>query len=201
MRRLHRESEIRPVFAWLAWLCATAVFAAGPVAIEGPRPPGHVVDTVGLLTADDVDAIEQMAAGIEAASCGDIVVVVIRTTEGEPHRAFATDLFNRWQLGSAERDDGLLILVATEDRKAEIVLGDGVDAPPQERASQRIMDELLIPEFKAGRPASGIRKAALACATQILGTAAETPKAVQAARIGGNIFFSACASQKSTPPE
>jgi len=166
-----------PVVGGMLWSLATAALAAGPVTIDGPRPPGHVFDAVGLLAADDVAAIERMAAEIKADSRGDLVVVAIESTAGRPHRAFATDLFNRWQLGSAERNDGLLIFVATDDRKAEIVLGDGVDDPQRERASQQIMDQVLIPEFKAGRPAAGIRKAALACATQILAAAAETPSA------------------------
>ena len=172
-----REQWVRPrawpVVGWLAWSLATVALADGPVTIDGPRPPGHVVDAVGLLGADDVAAIERLAAGIEAAAGGDLVVVVIRTTGERPHRAFATELFNRWQLGSAERNDGLLIFVALDDRKAEIVLGDGVDDPLQMKASQQIMDNVLIPEFKAGRPAAGLRKAALACGTQIL-SAAET---------------------------
>jgi uncharacterized membrane protein YgcG len=158
---------------WLSFGLTAVAVAAGPVVIDGPRPPGHVIDTVELLAADDVAAIERLATGIKAASAGDLVVVVIRTTGGRPHRAFATDLFNRWQLGSAERDDGLLIFVATDDRKAEIVLGDGVDNPWQERASQRIMDELLIPDFRAGRPAAGLRRAALACGTEILSAGPE----------------------------
>jgi uncharacterized protein len=164
-----------PWAGWFLGAWVAAAPAAGPATIDGPRPAGHVVDTVGLLAAEDVAAIERLAAGIEAASGGDLVVVVIRTTGGRPHRAFATDLFNRWELGSADRDDGLLIFVATDDRKAEIVLGDGVDDPLQQRASQRIMDEVLIPEFKAGRPAAGLRRAALACGTEILSAGPEAP--------------------------
>ena len=149
-----------------------ALLTAGPLAaaqLDGPRPAGHVLDTVGLLAPEDIAAIERVAEGVAAASGGDLMVVVTATTGGQPHRAYATALFNRWQLGSAERNDGLLIFVALDDRKAEIVLGDGIDDNARERASQRIMDRALIPEFKAGRPAAGLRKAALACAAEILG--------------------------------
>jgi len=164
----------RPILlGWLVCASAAAGLAAELGSIDGPRPPGHVVDTVGLLAEEDVAAIERLADGIEATSGGDLVVVVIRTTGGRQHRAFATDLFNRWELGSAERDDGLLVFVALDDRKAEIVLGDGVDDEPRRRASQRIMDEVLIPEFKAGRPAAGLRRAALACGAEILSAGPE----------------------------
>jgi uncharacterized protein len=157
----------------LAWATAAAALAGPPASLDGPRPAGHVVDTVGLLAAEDVAAIERLAEGIEAASGGDLVVVVIGSTAGQPHRTFATELFNRWQLGSADRNDGLLIFVATADRKAEIVLGDGLDDQRQRRASQRIMNDVLIPEFRAGRPAAGLRKAALACGSEILSAGPE----------------------------
>ncbi len=153
-------------------VCCLAMITALPLAaasLDGPRPAGHVLDTVGLLTPDDVAAIERVAEGVAAASGGDLMVVVTATTGGQPHRAYATAVFNRWQLGSAERNDGLLIFVALDDRKAEIVLGDGIDDDARERTSQRIMDRVLIPEFKAGRHAAGLRKAALACAAEILG--------------------------------
>jgi uncharacterized protein len=151
--------------------CLTLVAWCPPAAasLDGPRPSGHVLDTVGLLAPEDVEAIERVAEGVATASGGDLMVVVTATTGGQPHRAFATALFNRWQLGSAERNDGLLIFVALDDRKAEIVLGDGIDDQAREQTSQRIMDRVLITAFKAGRHAAGLRKAALACAAEILG--------------------------------
>jgi uncharacterized protein len=169
----HKLARKSFLVVWLSCGLTTVDVAAGPVTIDGPRPPAHVIDTVGLLAVDDVAAIERLAAAIEAAAGGDLVVVVVRTTGGRPHRAFATSLFNRWELGAADRDDGLLLFVATEDRKAEIVLGDGVDDDRRRRASERIMDKLLIPEFRAGRPAAGLRRAALACGTEILSAAPE----------------------------
>jgi uncharacterized protein len=124
----HRLELISALGCWLACAWAAAASASQVVTIDGPRPSGHIVDTVGLLAADDEAPLERFAAGIEAASRGDLVVVVIHTTAGRSPGAFATDLFNHWQLGSADRDDDHSI-VALADRKAEIVHGDGVDDP------------------------------------------------------------------------
>jgi uncharacterized protein len=151
-------------------LAAVGAHAAG---IEGPRPATAVFDETGILGKEDVDHLESLAASVRRASGADVMVVVIPSTDGQPHRSFATDLFNRWKLGSEDRDDGLLIFVALNDRKAEIVLGDGIDGLDQIEASQRIMKDVLIPEFKRGRPEAGLRKAAFACATEILSAPAE----------------------------
>jgi len=165
--------------ACLVSTSAALAWAAQAASISGPRPATAVVDEVGLLPADDVAALERLAGGIRGAGGGDLVIVVADTTGGQPPRAFATALFNRWQLGSAERNDGLLIFLAIGDRRAEIILGDGIDDPRQVAASERIMADVLIPELRAGRPAAGLRRTVFACAAEILGAGAENDQALQ----------------------
>lgn len=174
--RLHQFAVA--LLACLVWIQRGS---AQPAILHEPRPARAVVDSTDTLTADDAAQIEELARGVRNASGADLMVVVIPTTSGQPHRAFATDLFNRWQLGSADRNDGLLIFVALDDHKAEIILGDGVDSPEQVAASQRIMNEVLLPEFRRGQPGSGLRRAASACASDILGVKAEAPAAAGAA--------------------
>lgn len=149
--------------------------APGDEVLGGPRPAGRVVDRLGVLGADAVTAIGRVADGVQAGSGADMLVVVVSTTHGVSPREYATDIFRRWQLGAAERDDGLLLFVAIDDRKAEIILGDGVDSPEQEAASQRIMQEVMIPEFKRGRPGEAVLRGAFACAAEILGGPTEQP--------------------------
>ena len=164
----------------MVWPLVVAAGLTAPVlgsVTDGPRPQARVIDTTDTLAAEDVAQLERLAAGIRAASGADLMVVVIPSTNGQPLRRFATDLFNRWQLGSAERDDGLLVFVAIDDRKAEIVLGDGIDAPAQIAASERIMQRVMVPEFRRGRPAAAIRRGTLACVADILGAAPEQPPA------------------------
>ena len=107
-----------------------------------------------------------------------MMVVIIPTTAGEPQRGFATALFNRWRLGNGARNDGILLFVALADRKSEIILGDGLDSPGQRSASQRIMDQVMVPHFRAGRPGRAIFDGATACVTDIVGVSAEQPDVV-----------------------
>lgn len=165
------------------WIAATVVVAlvvtpSGlaqelPAEVLGPRPAGRVIDPAGRLSADERREITALLDGIATQTRGDMMVLVIPTTRGAAHRRFATELFNRWQLGSATRDDGLLLFAALDDRRAEIILGDGLDDAARQAASQRVMNDVMIPEFKAGRPGAAIRRGALACATEILGGGAE----------------------------
>jgi uncharacterized protein len=146
-----------------------------PGIVTGPRPQARVIDETGTLSAADSAEIERLARSIEKTTKADMMVVVIPTTAGEPHRRFATDLFNRWQLGDAARNDGLLLFVALGDRKSEIILGDGLDSPGQRSASQRIMDQVMVPHFRAGRPGRAILDGATRAVTDIVGVSAEQP--------------------------
>jgi len=80
------------------------------------------------------------------------VVVVVRSIAPAAPRAYATQLFNRWRIGDATRNDGVLLFAALDDRAAEIVLGSGVDGDEQVAASEDVMQEVMVPRFRAGRP-------------------------------------------------
>lgn len=148
-----------------------------PPVVDGPRPEARVVDETGSLSGAERAEIERLAESIRATTRADLVVVVIPTTDGVPPRRFATDLFNRWRLGNADRDDGLLLFVALADRKSEIILGDGLDTPATRAAAQRIMEGTMIPQFRAGRPGRALLDGATRAVTDIVGVPAEAPAA------------------------
>ena len=172
---------MRPLATFVAIVVSTVflatVSAQVPAVVRGGRPSARVVDETGTLTAADSAEIERLARSIQETTKADMMVVVIPTTAGEPHRRFATDLFNRWQLGDGARNDGLLLFVALADRRSEIILGDGLDSPGQRSASQRIMDQVMVPHFRAGRPGRAILDGATRAVTDIVGVSAEQPAA------------------------
>jgi len=143
--------------------------------IPDPRPEGWFVDTTGQIREKTVAELNRLAESVNRQTGGELAVVVIQTTDGAEHRRFATDLFNHWELGSSDRNDGLLILVALRDRKAEIILGDGIDDPKQVEASERIMNTVMVPRFRDGEPERAVLQGAFACATDILGINVENP--------------------------
>jgi uncharacterized membrane protein YgcG len=91
-------------------------------------------------------------------------VAVLDTTSGMPPRSFATRLFNHWGIGHAGADDGILLFVAMKDRKAEIVLGDGLLKGRVSTAQTDAVMAAMTAEFKAGRRDGGLIGAAQALA-------------------------------------
>ena len=161
----------------VAVISAPSASAQVPAVVREGRPSAHVVDETGSLSAADRTKLERLTQSIRETTKADMMVVVIPTTAGEPHRRFATDLFNRWRLGDGARNDGILLFVALADRKSEIILGDGLDSPGQRAASQRIMDQVMVPHFRAGRPGRAILDGATRAVTDIVGVSAEQPAA------------------------
>jgi len=179
------------VSSFVSIMVSGTTSAQMPGIVTGPRPQARVVDETGTLSAADRAEIERLARSIQETTKADLMVVVLSTTAGAPHRRFATDLFNRWQLGSTARNDGLLLFVALADRKSEIILGDGLDTTATRAAAQRIMEGTMIPHFRAGRPGRAILEGATHAVTDIVGVSAEQPAAGEVAplpvAIDGNL--------------
>ncbi len=115
-----------------------------------PLPQSYVSDRHNLLAADTRAELDRLAAALDRSDHGQLGVAVIRTTGGVDHRRFATDLFNRWGVGDRRRNDGLLILLAMDDRAAEIILGDGIDNPANRAHAERVMQQQMVPRFREG---------------------------------------------------
>jgi uncharacterized protein len=145
---------------------------AGAVPVElipSPRPQGWVVDQTGKLSEAAVRDLNLLGDHVHRHDGAEIAIVVIASVDGADPRTFATQLFNRWGIGDRQRNNGILLLAALDDRAAEIVLGDGVDSNWQIEASQRIMDTLMVPRFRDDDPGGAMVHGARACASMILG--------------------------------
>jgi uncharacterized protein len=133
--------------------------------IPDPRRSGsHVADTTGRVDPGTRVRVDELIDGARAR--GEILVVVTDTTDGARPREFATGLFNRLGVGSRESNDGVLLLLALDDRKAEIVLGDGLTVPTS--VTDEIMAEQIIPRMKAGDLPGALTSATQALADRAL---------------------------------
>ena len=131
------------------------------------RPSGGFVhDVTSTVTRGDRVRIDQICRNVKGRSDGEIMVAVVRTTKGQNARQYATRIFNRWGIGNRFTNRGVLVFAAMNDRKAEIVLGDGIDSPNDEAIAREIMSDFMIPEFKRGKPSKGILAAVEQCATK-----------------------------------
>ncbi len=153
--------------------------AAGPglgVEISDiPKPQRWVTDLTASIPSSAVAEIEATADRIERENGGQLVVVVLGTLGGKESRPFATELFNAWGIGRAKQDDGLLIFAALDDHRLELLLGSGIDDPGRQSASDEIVQQVMVPQFKAGNPGEALAQGVAECARRIYGLDAPVP--------------------------
>lgn len=124
-----------------------------------PPPRGHwVLDTTGTVSAATVAELDSVASEVEAAGAGQLGVLVVNTTAGAVPRTFATTVFNRWGVGHAGSNDGILLFAALKDRKAEIVLGVGSKVTSSQ--TDVVMRDDVVANFKRGQVDAGLLAAA-----------------------------------------
>lgn len=156
----------------LALLLGTSACTSSPAAISPPPLGEYVVDQTGALSASDLQALNALATEVNDSGVGQLAIVFVRTTGAVPSRAFALHLFNDWGVGHAELDNGAMLFVALDDRKAEIILGSGVDDGDCSSVSDRVMQERVVANFKRGSPEVAAREGAVGLAELLRGHSA-----------------------------
>lgn len=142
------------LFATVLLLWVGAVFAQQPVAV--PQLTGRVVDATGTLSATERSALEQRLAALEARKGSQIVVLVVPTARPESIEQFAMRVVESWKLGRKDADDGILLLVAKDDREVRIEVGYGLEGAIPDATANRIIDEFIVPPFREADYAGGI---------------------------------------------
>lgn len=149
---------------WLAvallWLLLAATAVAQSVAV--PLLASPVVDTTGTLDTATVQVLSQKAQALQQRKGSQLQVLVVPTTGGEAIEGYARRVFDQWKLGRAGVDDGVLLLVALEDRRVRIEPGYGLEGAIPDAIANRIIDEYLVPRFRAGDYSGGIDAATTA---------------------------------------
>lgn len=121
-----------------------------------PDLAGPVTDAAGLFDADQRAALASDLAAIEARTRHQLVVATVPTLGGRDIGRFARDLGNRWGIGRRGVDDGVLILLAPGEQQVRIAVGYGLEAVLTDAVCQRIIEEVMLPEFREGRLFEGL---------------------------------------------
>ncbi|NES94774.1 MAG: TPM domain-containing protein [Desertifilum sp. SIO1I2] len=160
--------RIKPRFKQILWggLFALAfyLFPLASYALtvqEVPNPQqvsgGWVTDMAQLLSPQTTTQINQLITQLEATNGTEIAVVTVPSTAPAPSvKAFATELFNTWQIGKQGQDNGVLFLVSLGDRRVEIETGYGVEGILPDGRVGRILDIHVIPRFRQDDYEGGI---------------------------------------------
>lgn len=136
--------------AWPAWAQDLAAIPA----LDSP-----VVDTTGTLDAAARQALEQQALALQQRKGSQIQVLVVASTAPETIEQYTQRVFDQWKLGRKGVDDGVLLIVAKDDRRVRIQPGYGLEGAIPDAIANRVIQEYLVPHFRQGDYAGGIRDA------------------------------------------
>jgi len=146
--------------AWLAPCLALTLLAllSAAFAVNFPALTGRVVDQANIIPADQRRAIEAKLADLEAKSGIQLVVATVTALDGQEIEPYANELFRTWKLGEKTNNNGVLLLVAPNERRVRIEVGYGLEGTLTDALSQVIIANAITPRFKAGDYAGGITR-------------------------------------------
>lgn len=144
-----------------------------------PVPPlnTRVTDQTATLSAAQRQALEQKLAAIEQAQGSQVVILLVPTTQPEDIAAYAHRVASQWKVGRSDVGDGVLLLVAKNDRQVRIEVARALEGAIPDLAAYRIIDQAIRPAFKAGDYAGGLNVAVDQLQTLIKGEQLPAPSA------------------------
>jgi len=138
-----------------------ALFAAFAVAAPAsaetyPTLTGRMVDAADILDMPTRSAIATMLATLEEKTTDQFVVATVTSLQGQSIEVYANRLANRWALGQKDKNNGVLLLVAPNERKVRIEVGYGLESTLTNAIAQEIIDQTMLPRFRTGDMAGGV---------------------------------------------
>jgi uncharacterized protein len=143
---------------------------AGIPALDSP-----VVDTTGTLDAARRQQLEQQAVALQQRKGSQLQVLIVPSTQPETIEQYTQRVFDQWKLGRKGVDDGVLLLVAKDDRRVRIQPGYGLEGAIPDAIANRVIQEYLAPKFRAGDFGGGISDATATLVKLIDGEALPEP--------------------------
>ena len=142
-----------------------------------PALSAHVTDTLGVLPEPQRLALENRLVRLEQEKGAQLAVLVVSSTQPEAIEAYALRAAEAWRLGRKGVDDGVLFLVAREDRRMRIEVGRGLEGAIPDAIAKRIIADVVTPHFKSGDFPGGIEAGVEAIAARVSGEALPAPAA------------------------
>jgi len=165
---------------WLPF-ASLAAWAQGGVQ---PVPPltAHVMDGTGTLTAAQKAALEAKLSAFEQSRGAQVVMLMVATTQPEDIAAYAQRIGDSWKIGRKDIGDGLLLVVAKNDRTVRIETTKALEGAIPDLAASQIIETALTPRFRQGDFAGGLDAAADQIMARITGEKLPAPQQGNAGR-------------------
>jgi uncharacterized protein len=172
-------------FFWGTLLCLGFLFAVyipGTLALEVPRYQGYVNDYAGMISPQSEAKLERALQSFDLTDSTQVAILTIPSFEGDAIEDFSIRTVDKWQIGQKGKDNGVLLLVAKEDRKIRIEVGRGLEGVLTDLMSGRIIDNVISPSFKAGRLDEGFEAGIVAIVQATRGEFKADPRARRSGR-------------------
>ncbi|MBF9238440.1 TPM domain-containing protein [Hymenobacter sp. BT683] len=147
-----------PLLLALLWL-----LPAGLVAAQGlpprPNPPRLVNDLANLMQPGEAEALERKLVAYDDSTSSQIAVVIVPSLDGEEIADYAQKLYESWGIGRKGSNNGILVLVAQQERVARIQTGYGLEGAVPDAIAKRIISNTLVPAFRQNQYYAGLDRA------------------------------------------
>ena len=141
----------------LWWVLALALLAPAHAQVAVPALKTRVTDLTRSLTPNQLDTLEQLLKSLETRKGSQIAVLIVPSTQPEEIEQYAIRVADAWKLGRKGIDDGVLMLIAKDDRALRIEVGRGLEGAIPDAVANRITDEIMVPFLKQGDLYGGIQ--------------------------------------------
>ncbi len=129
-------------------LIAASLLASVATAADVPYLTGRIVDNAEILSAATVQKLTADLKSHEERTTNQVAVLTVKSLEGESVEDFAVRVFQQWKLGQKGKDNGVLVIVAPQDRRMRIEVGYGLEGTLTDAAAARIIRDRMTPHFK-----------------------------------------------------
>lgn len=149
--------SVGKLLALFGLLFALFSVSSSALALEvPPTPTVPVVDQTGTLTQEQINALAQKIEAQEKSTGNEIAVLMVKSLEGEALEDYSIEVGRKWGIGQKDRNSGVLLFIAKDDRKLRIEVGYGLEGALTDARAGRIIRDRITPEFKNGNYYEGI---------------------------------------------
>ena len=163
---------------WIQFAALVLLFAIAKSTLAAPEFPtltGRVVDQAGLLSEKEAQWLSSRLSALEHQKQDQLVVVTVASLQGYAIDEYGYQLGRHWGIGQEESDNGLLLIVAPNEREVRIEVGYGLEGTVTDAISANIIQNLILPNFREGNYPMGIQAGVEALLAVLGGTYEATP--------------------------
>lgn len=172
-------APLRRLPQWLlfASLGGLLVLTQAQAQLAVPPLTGHVIDSTGTLSAAQAQQLEAKLSAFEQSRGTQLVLLLVPTTQPEDIASYGNRVANSWKIGRKDIGDGLLLIVAKDDRQVRIEVAKTLEGAIPDLAAKRVIEQAITPRFKQGDFAGGLDAGADQLMALVTGEALPAPVA------------------------